>query len=51
MHSEGYCSINVFHIIYVAGPLPGGMHGPYVQSERLHLYNQHIQTLLEVSWV
>ncbi|XP_030837751.1 probable glutamate--tRNA ligase, mitochondrial isoform X2 [Strongylocentrotus purpuratus] len=29
------------------GPLPGGMHGPYVQSERLHLYNQHIQTLLE----
>ncbi|XP_063967557.1 nondiscriminating glutamyl-tRNA synthetase EARS2, mitochondrial-like [Lytechinus pictus] len=29
------------------GPLPGGRHGPYVQSERLHLYNQHIQTLLE----
>lgn len=28
------------------GPSAGGNFGPYIQSERLHLYQEHIQTLL-----
>jgi glutamyl-tRNA synthetase len=32
---------------YDEGPLKGGAYGPYVQSERLDLYKQHAETLLQ----
>ncbi len=28
-------------------PIKGGPNGPYVQSQRLHIYRQHVQMLLE----
>ena len=29
------------------GPIQGGNFGPYFQSERLDIYNTHIQKLIE----
>ncbi|EFA03776.2 putative glutamate--tRNA ligase, mitochondrial-like Protein [Tribolium castaneum] len=28
------------------GPSSGGSHGPYIQSQRLHIYREHVTTLL-----
>ena len=34
-------------LTYDEGPHAGGEYGPYVQSERLHLYKQYVDQLLE----
>ncbi|KAH9494464.1 Glutamyl-tRNA synthetase [Bulinus truncatus] len=32
------------------GPTPGGKYGPYIQSQRLEVYQENIKTLLDNGW-
>lgn len=59
LRSSRICTLNLnIHVLeievsevnsLVAGPLQGGPFGPYVQSQRLSIYQDHIQSLVEVS--
>ncbi len=44
-------TLKIMEIEYDEGPDNGGPDGPYMQSERLEIYNQHIQKLLETGEV
>ena len=36
-------------LLFLTGPVPGGPKGPYIQSDRLPIYQEQIKTLLDVS--
>jgi glutamyl-tRNA synthetase len=40
-------AINAYGLDWDEGPKVGGPYGPYIQSERLNIYNEYIQRLLE----
>jgi glutamyl-tRNA synthetase len=43
-----YKSLDLAGLVYDEGPMKNGGYGPYVQSERLQIYQDHAQELLEV---
>ena len=40
-------TLNWVELEYDEGPVKGGPYGPYVQSERLEIYNKHADELIE----
>ncbi len=40
--------LKVFKLNYDEGPLVGGPHGPYIQTQRLDIYQKYIQKLLQI---